>query len=209
MKGAVSRVFEDFFKKNAEPLLKKGFRVLDFGCGDGKYYEFYTRLTPAENVFGAEISEKRVARCHKMGWKNVVKIEGLARIPWPDSFFDLINFDQVIEHMPERDILFYFKEFDRVLSDNGIIIVTTPNYPIKRVYDFLNAFRLNDLKRLKDDPTHITKYNFKKLKNIASQHFNVLSLEPTGGLFWSKLKHNSLSHKIVGILQKRCKQDSM
>lgn len=203
MNGVVSGVFKSFFQANVAPVLKKDFRVLDYGCGDGKYFEFFKQFTGSENIFGAEISSKRVSRCRDAGWGNVQKINPGKRLPFPDSFFDLISFDQVIEHVACEETPFYLGELERVLTVNGLIVVMTPNYPIKRFYDMLSAIQKRDILKLKDDPTHVTKYNFRKLKDTLSEYFEVLKLQPTGGFLWDRLKYHIFSHKIIALARKK------
>jgi len=203
MNGKVSPLYVDFFMRYARPVLGRDCRVLDYGCGDGKYLDFFQGFARPENVFGAEISNVRVERCRRLGWKNVVKVGKFEPLPFKDAFFDFINFDQVIEHIPAGEIPFYMKEFGRVLSNSGVILVMTPNYPIKRFYDVWNALQVMDLKKIKDDPTHVAKYNFKRLRSVASASFDEIRIEPTGGFLWNRVKRDFFSHKIIGLFKKR------
>lgn len=200
---AVSNRYDSFFKENVLPLLKKDSKILDYGCGDGTYFCFFKQFTGQNDIFGVDISKTRVVRCHELGWKNVLKVNFLEPLPFPDSHFDLINFDQVIEHIKIKDISFYLQELKRVLKEGGFVIIITPNYPIKRFYDLYKAIRRWDYKRIKDDPTHVTKYSFKKFNDLLNGYFNVIKLEPTGGFVWKKLRYNYFSHKIIGLLQKK------
>ncbi|MBM2832887.1 MAG: hypothetical protein HW406_48 [Candidatus Brocadiaceae bacterium] len=204
MNGVVAGKYNSFFVENVFPALKKNFRALDYGCGDGKYFSYFNQFTHKDNIYGIEISQTRVRRCHQLGWNNVFKVGNFECLPFPDAFFDLINFDQVIEHIRFEDIPFYLHELNRVLVNGGLIVILTPNYPIKRFYDMYSAFIKRNILRIKDDPTHVTRYNFKKLKNLLSNYFNILKLEPTGGFIWEKLNYNFFSCKIIGLLQKRC-----
>jgi SAM-dependent methyltransferase len=203
----VSDRYDSFFKGNVLPLLKKDSKVLDYGCGDGTYFCFFKQFIEQNDIFGIDISKTRVMRCHELGWENVLKVNSLEPLPFPDAHFDLINLDQVIEHIKTGDISFYLQELKRVLKEGGYVIVITPNYPIKRFYDLFNAIRRRDYKRIKDDPTHVTKYSFSKLNDLLSKYFRILKLEPTGGFVWKKYRYNFFSHKIIGLLQKKFKDD--
>jgi len=163
MDGLVADKYKEFFFKWTD-FKNQELRVLDFGCGDGKYYGFFRKFFKEKNIFGLEISKIRVERCKNKGWRNVILIKRHEKLPFPDRYFDLVNFDQVIEHIPNLEVNFYLEEFRRVLKPNGKILLVTPNYPIKRVYDFLNIFLMRDLGKIRDDPTHITHYNFTKLE---------------------------------------------
>lgn len=172
---------------------------MDFGCGDGKYFNFFKNYFKEKNIFGVEILKIRVERCRGKGWEKVFLIKKMKKLPFSNRYFDFINFDQAIEHIPEKEICFYLKEMKRLLKRNGKLILITPNYPIKRLYDFLNVFLKGNLKRSLDDPTHITHYNFERLNNVLKKYFSYIRLYPTGGIFYKYFKINFLSHKIISI----------
>jgi len=200
MNGLVADTYQEFFKKWIN-YKNNQLKVLDFGCGDGRYFEFFKQFFKEENIFGVEVSEIRAKRCKEKGWNNVYPIKKLEKLPFDDEYFDFVNFDQVVEHIPYEEIDFYFREFIRVSKKDGKLLLITPNYPIKRCYDFLNALLKWDFKRIFDDPTHVTHYNFKKLYLLLEQYFREIKLEPTGGFFYKLLsvKYNFFSHKIIGI----------
>jgi SAM-dependent methyltransferase len=108
-------------------------KVLDAGCGDGKHLEYLAKKINKSNLFGTEISQIRVDRVREKGF-HCEKVDGV-RLPFEDSSFDVICFFEVIEHIPENDVMILMSEFLRVLKPRGIVIGSTPNYPIKRFYD--------------------------------------------------------------------------
>ena len=199
MRGKVSDLYKSIFKKEILPQKNSSLTILDFGCGDGKYFTFFKKYTSPNNIHGVEISKTRVSACERIGWENVIQIKAVKKLPFPNNYFDFINFDQVIEHIRKEEIDFYIKEFKRVLKPHGKIIVITPNYPIKRFYDFLNTLTTKNFSKLKDDPTHITFYNSKKLEQIFSKHNFTIRIKPTGGFLYKLFPVNFFSHKIVGI----------
>jgi SAM-dependent methyltransferase len=202
MDGQIAGIYKHFFYKWVEGPYD-GLRVLDLGCGDGKYLSFFKGIFKEDNIFGAEISRIRVERCRERGWKNIFLIEKLKPLPFPGRYFDLINFDNVIEHIHRQEIDFYLSEFVRILKRGGKMIICTPNYPVKRLYDLMSLFLEGDLKRLRDDPTHITYYNFKKIRKLLEKYFDVAGLEPTGGLFHKIFPSRVFSHKMIGLCIKR------
>ncbi len=202
MDGLVADKYKEFFFKWTD-FKNQELRVLDFACGDGKYYGFFRKFFKEKNIFGVEISKIRVERCKNKGWRNVILIKRYEKLPFPDRYFDLVNFDQVIEHIPNLEVNLYLEEFSRVLRANGKLIIVTPNYPIKRLYDFFNIFLMRDLKRMKDDPTHIMHYNFSKLKRKLKKYFIFVDLNATGGAFYTLFKNKFWSHKIIGVCMKK------
>jgi len=200
MKGSIPNIYPRYFKKYVA-YKDKDLKILDFGCGDGKYFPFFRQYFQENNIFGVEISDIRVERCKNEGWKNVQKIDPLKKLPFEDNFFDMINFDQVIEHIKISEINFYLEEFRRILKPEGTMILTTPNYPIKRIYDILNVVVKRDFKKIKDDPTHVSFYNFRNLREVL-KIFSRVILFPTGGFIYKKLPIDFFSNKIIGICKK-------
>lgn len=198
MTGPVS---DDYIKHITSYFQKadKNSNILDFGCGDGRYYDFLKKFFKSENIFGTEISAKRIENCKKIGWDNVFLVKKLEKLPFKDNFFDFVNFDQVIEHISTEEISFYLGEITRVIKPPGIFVVLTPNYPIKRIYDVLIAIKHLSPHKIKDDPTHVTFYNFGKLKAILNSYFNNVKLIPVGGAMHHLTKNGFFSHKIIGI----------
>lgn len=113
--------------------------VLDVGCGDGKYLDYLACQLPKDNLYGTEISEIRVNRVKSKGY-NCCKVDSV-KLPFQNAMFDAIIFFEVIEHIPETDVSKLLEEFARVIKPNGLVIETTPNYPIKRIYDFLRNLK--------------------------------------------------------------------
>ncbi len=201
MDGFVPIRYKKFFEEKIgynNPNLK----ILDFGCGDGKMFNWFKQFIKEENIYGLDISKTRIRRCEKIGWKNVLRIDKLKRLPFGDNFFDVVSLCEVIEHIPKTEISFYLKEFRRILKKDGKLIITTPNYPIKRLYDFLFIFLKKKLRYLTDDPTHVCLYNFDRLEKALNPYFIEIEIEPTGGFFHKLIKNNFFSHKLIGV----CKQ---
>jgi 2-polyprenyl-3-methyl-5-hydroxy-6-metoxy-1,4-benzoquinol methylase len=176
-------------------------KVLDFGCGDGRFFNYFiSKGFCPENIYGTEVSEIRVERCQTLGWKNAVLIKNREKLSFPDNFFHVITMIEVIEHIPCDDIPFYLKEFSRILKPNGFIILTTPNYPIKRVYDIFDAIRLQRWVRLKDDPTHICPYNYSKIKKTLVQFFPKVEMKIyKSGPVYPYIPLSFVAHKILGL----------
>lgn len=136
------------------------------------------------------------------GWNKVFFMKDKETLPFEDEYFDFINCDQVIEHIYKKDIDFYLEEIKRVLKKDGIAFFVTPNYPIKRLYDFVSVLKNVNFKKIFDDPTHVNFYSFKSIKKEMNKFFYYIKLVPTGGLFFNLFKRNFFSHKIFIITKK-------
>lgn len=175
--------------------------VLDYGCGDGKLFAHYRRLgLPVENIHGVEVSRLRVERCHALGWENARHIGLREPLPFADGTFDVVSLMEVIEHIPETDTDFYLKEIRRVLKEDGILLASTPNYPVKRINDLWQALFRRKWKRLRDDPTHVTFYNPRGLRDRLSRFFGAVEiLCYKNGIFYPRIRHPMAMHKIIAL----------
>lgn len=108
-------------------------KLLDLGCGTGLTLTFLAQAFP--NSTGCDIGAREV-----VATKTVLKDHGLKipvvkyngrKLPFPDSFFDIVTFIEVIEHVDRPDLV--LKEIERVLKPDGILHITTANkwWPIE------------------------------------------------------------------------------
>jgi ubiquinone/menaquinone biosynthesis C-methylase UbiE len=189
-------VKEALISRNVESV-----RVLDYGCGDGKLYNYFLdNKIRKDNLFGFEISRKRIERCNELGWKNAIYIIDSAKLPYPDDFFDLVVMSEVIEHIEGNITEINLRELCRVMKKDGSLVVTTPNYPIKRFYDIVHALSFGKLSRAFDDPTHFSHYNFDSLRKLLSEYFENVELRVyKSGFLYPRLASNFFAHKIIAI----------
>jgi len=156
-------------------------RILDFGCGNGRYLDAYAEVIPQNNLYGTEVDSDRIQQVQAKGYQVKQLNPERAKLPYEDQFFDVVFSSNVIEHIPNDLYLEYLKEVQRVLVDNGRFVVGTPNYPIKRLYDIMTAFRRPQFFRyyLFDDPTHINPLSIFRLEADLAPYFKEVHLRPT------------------------------
>jgi GT2 family glycosyltransferase/SAM-dependent methyltransferase len=123
----------------------KGKKVLDLGCGEG--YGTYMLAREAKYVVGVEIDKPTIQHARNKYIKNNLEfIEGSVLTVPVDSEreFDVIVCFELIEHIAEHDEL--LSEVKRLLKDDGLFIVSTPN---KAIYtdapDHHNPFHVKEL----------------------------------------------------------------
>ncbi|MEX2081186.1 MAG: class I SAM-dependent methyltransferase, partial [Dehalococcoidia bacterium] len=109
-----------------EHVALEGARILDIGCGLGKYVEKFREFTP--DAFGLDIDAKRV----REGSANVpgLMLGVSEQLPFRDGSFDLVVLNEVIEHV--GDDRRTMGEAHRVLRPGGHVAVYAPN----RLYPF-------------------------------------------------------------------------
>jgi SAM-dependent methyltransferase len=99
-------------------------RILDAGCGNGRYTRFLLRQAPADAVITAfDLSQRMLKRARRrLRSLRVTHVAAdLTRLPYPDTFFDTIVCGWVLEHLPDpRPGL---SELARVLQPGGKLLL--------------------------------------------------------------------------------------
>lgn len=96
---------------------QRSLRTLDYGCGWGEWGR--ATLAFGAETWGTELSASRREKCQRDGIK--VAAEG----ELPKGYFDLINADQVFEHLPAPAATFAFLR--PLLRPSGVIRIGVPN----------------------------------------------------------------------------------
>jgi 2-polyprenyl-3-methyl-5-hydroxy-6-metoxy-1,4-benzoquinol methylase len=104
-------------------LLPEEARILDLGCGDGRYLKIMSRACPSWRLEGIDFSAQAVEHCRACGYSAVAGSYEEADLP--SNKYDLINCNQVIEHMadPAAALL----KTHRELKPGGLINIETPS----------------------------------------------------------------------------------
>lgn len=200
MRGAIAGTWLEALGQRRHLFAPGKALVLDFGFGDGRYFEFFADTFGADNVHGVEASALRVERARARGWKLAIQIDPRTVLPYPDATFDLVNMVEVIEHIPGSAIGMTLTEIVRVMKRPGLLLLTTPNYPIKRVYDLIDAVYSGLWPRLRDDPTHVRHYNHHSLRRLLESCFDSVEMTPyKEGILHRRFAVNFLCHKILAV----------
>jgi malonyl-CoA O-methyltransferase len=97
-------------------------RVIDMGCGKGRFLNQFKRFYSEANVYGMDISEKMLTYLAP----DIKPVVGtLLSIPYQDEFFDLAFCVEALEHAV--DIPRAIKEMGRVIRKDGILIIIDKN----------------------------------------------------------------------------------
>lgn len=105
-------------------LVEEPRRVLDYGCGEGRYLDILRERFPRARLVGSDVS--RVALDHARRQRPDADYVFMSdeRVPEPDGAFDLILSVEVLEHV--ADVELATRELGRLLAPNGRLVLTTP-----------------------------------------------------------------------------------
>jgi len=115
-KGLLGKVIEKL-RSYGYPIVS----ILDIGGGSGINLMLYSEVTGATELYSIDIREPQI----KLNGINYIKsaVEDLPSLNLPK--FDAITMTEVIEHLLDPDSV--LQNVVNLLSDHGILIITTPN----------------------------------------------------------------------------------
>ena len=133
--------------------------VLDIASGTGYGADILYKLGRAKEVYGVEINRDAVDYANTIYGSEFVKyIQGsILDIPFDDSFFDVLTSFETIEHV--NDETRQIEEVKRVLKNNGLYIISTPN-------DWDNS----------NNEFHVRDYNYESIKKLISDNFEIIKI---------------------------------
>lgn len=118
--GWLARLFGSFAYRDSVPYVSGG-RMLDIGCGGGKYLLSMQGL--GWQPQGVEFNEFAVQTCRQSGldvFQGELSDAGLS-----DDTVDLVTARHVIEHI--ADPIAFVREIYRILKPGGMMVLKTPN----------------------------------------------------------------------------------
>jgi SAM-dependent methyltransferase len=110
--------------------VRAGDRVLDLGCGDGRFTQEIARI--GATPIGVDVAEAALDRAragHPDLDFRLAPIDG--PLPFDDVSFDVVWTSEVIEHV--ADTARWLSEVRRVLVPRGRLLLTTPSHGRLRV----------------------------------------------------------------------------
>lgn len=132
-KKICSEVFDEKYSISHKNRIKKVLdlleiqnegRLLDLGCGDGEITSLFSKETNSK-LYGIDLVEENIKKAKE---KNIQAKQcdlSTDKIPFEDSFFDIVYAGEILEHIYDTDEL--ISEINRILKLNGVAIITVPN----------------------------------------------------------------------------------
>ena len=168
---------------------KKG-RLLDIGCAFGFFLEI--ARDDGWDVQGLEIIKYAYQYAiNKL--KLPVMNKTLEEAKFKSNSFDVVTLFDVIEHLPNPNAT--IKEARRILKQNGLIAITTPN--IGSIPAKLLGRNWEEVKRVREHIYYFSENTLKKL--LESNNFKLLKVESAGRFFSVKsaIERGKLVNKTI------------
>lgn len=115
---------QGFLKKYALPRTGKRPRLLDIGCGTGRFLS--ERLHDCR-ALGIDLYRQPLELSRRRGLTQILQADAV-RLPFRSETFDILTAFDLIEHLP--DDRQFVAEARRVLRPGGFLIATVPAHPI-------------------------------------------------------------------------------
>lgn len=107
----------------------KNKKILDVGCGTGKYLEIFKKY--GCQATGMDLNPHQVQDLRGKGYDVYTPIE----LP-KDEKWDVIFMSHVIEHMTPDTLISTFESLFPRLENNGLLVIITPLLGARFYYDF-------------------------------------------------------------------------
>ena len=121
-------------KKAYEEIVQyiKDKKVLEIGCGAGYGAKFMSHYACEICTVDLDRESLKYAKENNFS-KNIRYIHAnvLEGIPLDDNSFDIAVSFQVFEHIDKKNAIDFLNEIKRILKDNSLLIITTPNRKIR------------------------------------------------------------------------------
>lgn len=143
--------------------LVRGRRVLDLGSGEG--FGASILADSASEVVGVDLDERTVEHA-RLNWSSAavsfVQGSALDLSRFEDGSFGAVVAFEVIEHIEQQETM--LAEVARVLADDGILIVSTPD---RRIYSESTG---------QNNPFHERELSYEEFSSLLDQFFANLSV---------------------------------
>ncbi len=152
---------------NSSIPLSLDWRILDFGCSNGRIIRWFSDWTKSGEVWGIDISTEQILWC-KQNLNppfNFFNSTTLPHLPFSDSYFDFIYANSVFTHIDDLTDM-WLMELKRILKPNGFLYLTIHDE------NTLNFYKL----KIDSDPFAKAIINSKSFKQFEASGRGMFSI---------------------------------
>lgn len=157
------RILRDLMRR------KSGGRLLDVGCSNGEF--LYHAGKAGFDVCGVELNPRTadIARANGLN----VKSGTLGGAHFSDGEFDVVFLGDIIEHVPDPRA--FLKESARILANDGVLVIVTPNLDSRWARLGRALYRLFGIPWSSlTPPHHLFQFSIRNLEMLLEEaHFGV------------------------------------
>lgn len=126
--GKVGRMIAMDIFASISPIIEFGEhdRILDFGCGCGRVFRYFQKLSANSKSYGTDIDKEAIAWCqqHLSQIGEFTANKETTPMLFMDNFFDFVYSISVFTHLPEEMELAWLEELRRVTKPGGYLLLT-------------------------------------------------------------------------------------
>lgn len=155
---------DDYYNRLYKPVEYYNGNILEIGCGYGHFSNFI--WNKKRFIVSLDINRSNIVNAKQL-YPNLTLCQGDAeKLPFTDNSFDIVVSIETFEHL--TNIKSHLLEVRRILTDEGIYLLKTPN----KLWDtpYWLIFRKWSYKELKKPGNHISTKTYFGLKRILTQH---------------------------------------
>ena len=139
-------------------------RILDMACGTGYGTDLLANIDGAW-VIGADVDVQSVCMAKAEYRESRFSVASGTALPFHDNVFQSIISLETIEHIQDDEG--YLQELARVLADDGVCLISTPNRAYSESRHIIN-------------PYHVREYLADELCDLLERYFHVVKLNYQG-----------------------------
>ncbi len=113
----------NLFFRELLPHIRKDAKVLDVGCGTGKFVHKLWNVTKGIEIHGVDLSNEMIERARsKQGGESINFVVGdVENLPYESKTFDIVTCSNSFHHYPNQKKA--LSEMRRVLKDEGKLLI--------------------------------------------------------------------------------------
>lgn len=172
-------------------------KCLEIGCGDGVWSRILKEHV--QELVALDLSCRRIEIARKDNPEVKFILSDARELPFKDKSFETIYALEVIEHLPSyAEQVRFLQEISRVLEEDGVCLISTPNKPWFRLYSWILRER---------HPTHFSELNYFQFRKLLKEVFPQVEIEGKFGWLspWYRFSLVRKLHNLLSRFKFLCK----